>query len=237
LEIATSESHILSSECHHDVLKGGCLVCQFRADLKLPHLPEMVFPNNSITIRCKDQPEVFITFNALDALKEVNAETSPDVQVKSSTAWQQARSNKYDLHSGTSFDWTFTSEYQGTVQLFKISPTNTAIDVEKLKRRDPIVFYSHLTLYEDELADHGCAQMDIRVRVMPTYLFLLARFYLRIDEVLVRILDTRLFAERGKDFILREWTKREAKNVNNSNEIWQHLPVIESKTSKLVIPT
>lgn len=53
--------------------------------------------------------------------------------------------------------------------------------------------------------------MDIRVRVMPTYLFLLARFYLRIDEVLVRILDTRLFAERGKDFILREWTKREAK--------------------------
>lgn len=52
--------------------------------------------------------------------------------------------------------------------------------------------------------------MSVRVRVMPTFFFLLARFYLRVDGVLVRICDTRVFGERGSRFILREWTEREA---------------------------
>jgi hypothetical protein len=33
------------------------------------------------------------------------------------------------------------------------------IDYERLKRKDPIQFYTEITLYEDELADNGCAQV------------------------------------------------------------------------------
>ena len=36
---------------------------------------------------------------------------------------------------------------------------NVKINYEKLKRKDPIQFYSQIALYEDELADNGCAQV------------------------------------------------------------------------------
>ena len=56
------------------------------------------------------------------------------------------------------FDWTFTSEYAGTLGPdVRIEETDLKIDMEKLKRRDPIFFYTQLTMYEDELADHGCS--------------------------------------------------------------------------------
>lgn len=52
--------------------------------------------------------------------------------------------------------------------------------------------------------------MGLRVRVMPSMFFVLCRFYLRVDNVMVRTCDTRIFGEVGSDFILREWTMREA---------------------------
>ncbi|VDK51368.1 unnamed protein product [Cylicostephanus goldi] len=128
------------------------------------------------------------------------------------------------------FDWTFTSKYAGSVQnctvsyikfnyafleLFRswwqVEVTNDPIDLERLKRQEPIGFYAQVTLYEDELADHGTAQMSVRIRVMPDFFFVLMRFYLRIDRVLVRVCDTRLVGDNGKDYIIREWSLREAK--------------------------
>lgn len=58
--------------------------------------------------------------------------------------------------------------------------------------------------------------MSIRLRVMPACLFLLCRFYLRIDGVLVRICDTRLYKELDSDTFLRQWTRRELKLANSS---------------------
>ena len=42
-------------------------------------------------------------------------------------------------------------------------PTELGIDYELLKRPDPILFYDELTLYEDELADNGAAQLTVRL--------------------------------------------------------------------------
>lgn len=41
----------------------------------------------------------------------------------------------------------------------QVVPSDETISIEKLKRRDPINFYSQLMLYEDELADHGCSEV------------------------------------------------------------------------------
>lgn len=78
------------------------------------------------------------------------------------------------------FDWTFTSRYAGSVhgctvgdRLFiaifltkifrfaflKVESSDEMIDLERLKRQEPIGFYAQVTLYEDELADHGTAQV------------------------------------------------------------------------------
>lgn len=126
-----------------------------------------------------------------------------------------------------------------------LEETDKRIDVNKLKVREEILFYDDVTLYEDELADHGTAQYSVKVRVMPSSLFILARYYLRIDGVLARINDTRIYHELSERYILREYTNREAKlsTLNlpvwtflNPNELVNHLTLIRSEHEKLSLP-
>ncbi|KAJ3343237.1 hypothetical protein HDU93_009221 [Gonapodya sp. JEL0774] len=79
---------------------------------------------------------------------------------------------------------------------FKVISASTpipAIDYALLRRRDPILFFDEVPLYEDELADNGSTALLVKVRVMPHSFLLLLRHVLRIDHVLVRISDTRIF--------------------------------------------
>ena len=62
------------------------------------------------------------------------------------------------------FDWTFTTDYRGTVLGdLKVNTTDLRIDMEKLKQKEAILFFDEIHLYEDELADHGCASFSIKV--------------------------------------------------------------------------
>lgn len=58
--------------------------------------------------------------------------------------------------------------------------------MERLKEKEKILFYQELMLYEDELHDNGIAQCTVKIRVMPTSFFVLLRFFLRVDNVMVR---------------------------------------------------
>lgn len=127
----------------------------------------------------------------------------------------------------------------------EVETTEERIDVNKLKVREEILFYDDITLYEDELADHGSAQYSVKVRVMPRSLFILARFYLRVDGVLARINDTRIYHELNKKYLLREYTNREARlsslnlpiaTLVNPNELVNHLPLVNSCYQKLHLP-
>jgi type 2A phosphatase activator TIP41 len=85
-----------------------------------------------------------------------------------------------------------------------------AIPLAELTRPDPILFYAEVPLFEDELHDNGSSHLLVRVvrsffsfliylifngiqRVMPTCIFILARFTLRVDNVLFRTHDTRVY--------------------------------------------
>ncbi|KAJ7771142.1 TIP41-like family-domain-containing protein [Mycena maculata] len=67
------------------------------------------------------------------------------------------------------------------------------IPLAELTRPDPILFYAEVPLFEDELHDNGSSHLLVRVRVMPTCIFILARFTLRVDGVLFRTHDTRMY--------------------------------------------
>jgi len=47
--------------------------------------------------------------------------------------------------------------------------TTEAINLEILKRQDPILFYEDLVLFEDELADNGTSKVNVRIvsRLFP----------------------------------------------------------------------
>lgn len=108
-------------------------------------------------------------------------------------------------------------------------------------------------LYEDELADNGIAMLSAKVRVMPARLLLLCRFFMRLDDVVFRIRDTRVFVEFKTGEVIREYTEREEKfeavrekfagrrpedassAMRDANKLVEHLPVVEEKLEMLVV--
>lgn len=86
-----------------------------------------------------------------------------------------------------SYDWTYTTDYKGTLQrltrddlqfsqsaatdgksaVVSVEPTQERIDMEKLKVREPILWFEDVALYEDELHDHGVSAMSIKM--VPCY--------------------------------------------------------------------
>lgn len=89
------------------------------------------------------------------------------------------------------FDWTYTTDYRGTLTskggasfqvstaynlrlhrpwpttltccVLQVSETDERIDYEKLKKQEKIYFYDDVILYEDELADNGTAVLNVKV--------------------------------------------------------------------------
>jgi len=120
------------------------------------------------------------------------------------------------------FDWSLTTDYKGTI-LPKQSPTESdqglpslaattkQLPLALLSQPDPILFFSAIDLFEDELADNGMSLLTVKIRVMPQRLLLLCRFFLRLDGVIVRIRDTRVYIEFATGEVIREYTAREEK--------------------------
>lgn len=127
----------------------------------MDHLPEMVFPKNSLVIKHKNG--ALIEFNALDALKKVNFQMSPNMKVACAEEWQQTRPN--DTPPTKQFDWTFCTSYEGSVGDDFVVDANTElrIDLTKLMKRERILFYHDLTLYEDELHDNGISVCSVKI--------------------------------------------------------------------------
>lgn len=217
-------------------------------ELSMPSLPEMLFGDNVLRIQHTDG--YGIEFNAIDALKRVN-NMQDSVKVACAQEWQESRADsEHSKEVMKRYDWTYTTDYRGTfigddLQL-RVSETVERIDMEKLKAREQIMFFDDVLLFEDELHDHGVSMISVKIRVMPTSFFLLLRFFLRVDGVLIRINDTRLYHEAGKNYMLREFSTRESKiselqNVpaalyTDPNEISQHLTLKLTECEKLELP-
>ncbi|XP_012279673.1 TIP41-like protein [Orussus abietinus] len=246
--IKYTQSHILHSKCSKNDSGCGeddddaCQFCVFNRTLDLPHMPDMVFPNNILFLRHIDGAS--LEFNALDALKRVS-NGKINLQLACAEEWKESRSDTSEFleEKIKPFDWTFTTDYMGTASGFDIEETGERIDVEKLKRKDKILFYHDLTLFEDELHDNGIAVCSVKIRVMPSSFFVLLRYFLRVDNVMLRVHDTRIYHEFGQNYLLRESTAREAKVQDlrvppsfliDPSVIAPHLPLMKSFYHKLI---
>ncbi|KAA1134087.1 hypothetical protein PGTUg99_025220 [Puccinia graminis f. sp. tritici] len=116
------------------------------------------------------------------------------------------------------FDWTYTTTYCGTNHSSEIefnSPSDPrahgGIPLAVLSRPDPILFFDEVTLFEDELHDNGMASLQVKVRVMPTCIFALSRFFLRVDGVVFRLFDVRFYVDLQTNQIVREIKAKEMK--------------------------
>lgn len=71
------------------------------------------------------------------------------------------------------------------------------IPLHKLGQENVIKFYHQGSIYEDELDDNGLCHYDYKFRSMENSWFALIRCYLRIDEVVLLVLDTRIYWEES----------------------------------------
>ncbi|XP_057495168.1 TIP41-like protein [Actinidia eriantha] len=253
--------------CNRPILNSPHLQ-QWECKLQTSHLPEMVFGDSSLALKHINSGTK-IHFNAFDALIGWKEEALPPVEVPAAAKWK-FRSKPFQ-QAILNYDYTFTTPYCGS-ETREISEQlgsdvtsdegncclywedcNEQIDVAALASKEPILFYEEVILYEDELADNGVSLLTVKVRVMPTSWFLLLRFWLRVDGVLMRLRDTRMycvFATSTPPIILREICWREATfqdlsakgyssdsaAYNDPSIISQRLPMIMHKTQKLKIP-
>lgn len=121
----------------------------------------MVFDKNQLTLTHASGAR--IEFNALDALKNVK-NCQQQLQVACATAWKQSRQNEVKLDEIKPYDWSFATDYQGTFNdKVRCEDTDEKIDIFKLMRKERILFYHELTLFEDELHDHGIATCSVKI--------------------------------------------------------------------------
>jgi len=181
-------------------------------------VPEMIFGDNFVEVEHL-RSGWKLNFNTFDALNRVSKSADGMLQVAYSKEWQKDRQHH---HQGIKevvkpFDWSYSTDYRGTthatatpqVQWETADKSKTPIRADLLARPDPILFYDDVTLYEDELADNGIAVMSCKIRVMPERLLLLSRFFLRLDGVIVRLRDTRVYIELGSRLVIRQYTAKE----------------------------
>ncbi|EFX00093.1 tor signaling pathway protein [Grosmannia clavigera kw1407] len=189
-------------------------------------IPEMIFGDNEVAL-CHVPTGWTIRFCAADALDAVDKTGRDRLQVAHAGDW--ARSRETSAAAGIAdvrpYDWSYSTTYTGTEgwedktdgtdgqpQPPKphLSPSSAALPLDLLRRRDPIVFHDDVILYESELDDNGISVLRVKIRVMPQRLLLLCRLYMRLDHVIVRVRDTRVYVDFASDRVLREYTAREA---------------------------
>ncbi|KZP20123.1 type 2A phosphatase activator TIP41 [Athelia psychrophila] len=182
-------------------------------------LPEMPFGNNYLSLehRSSGWKYAFSTSEALQCVK--NGElTAGDggVKVGYADAWLKSRTDPGSAMPMPKtaptkpYDWTYTTTYAGhpsggdslepsdEPDSWPWAPADSEnlshhIPMAELTRPDPILFYAEIPLFEDELHDNGSSSLLVRIRVMPTCIFVLSRFTLRVDNVLFRTHDTRVY--------------------------------------------
>lgn len=185
----------------------------FESILHIP-VPEMIFGNNKVEV-LNNATGFHLIFNSLDALKTVSLDPTDLIKVSYANDWFKSRQHRHQdneevvLEVFRPYDWTYTTNYLGTeLQIPEpgfVRDDTFQIPTDKLTRRDPILFFDDITLFEDELADNGMSTLNIKIRVMPECMLILQRLFVRVDEVLVRVHDTRLYVDFADGLIVREY--------------------------------
>lgn len=218
--------------------------------------PEMIFGDNFVSI--SHPPTGFsITFDAFGALDRVDKTGEKRLKVSYSQAWHESREETHEIKEVVKpFDWSYTTDFKGRLATsgpqLQAAPEDKTIPTELLKRPDPILFFDDVILYEDELADNGIAMLSVKIRVMPQRLLLLQRFFMRLDDVLLRVRDTRVYVDFGTKEVVREYLEKEEKYdvvkqslasrrddvaaiLRDPNQVAELLPVVKRDVESAVL--
>lgn len=188
-------------------------------------MPEMIFGDNLVSVA--HAPSGWsISFTTPDALDAVDKTDKHMLKVAYARDWESTREGTTQKIKEVvkPYDWSYSTTYSGTetaTRDAKLTESNDIIPIELLKRRDPILFFDEVVLYESELDDNGISIYSAKLRVHENRMLLLCRLFMRLDNVIVRIRDTRIYVDFETEQVIREYTAKEASfgDVKNVGEI------------------
>lgn len=175
-------------------------------------MPEMIFGENIVGI--EHLPSGWsLKFNTPDALDAVDKTDRHMLKVAYARDWESTREGTTQgiKEVVKPYDWSYSTTYTGSVDpsAKQFAPTENMIPIELLKRRDPILFFDEVMLYESELDDNGISIFSVKVRVHEKRMLLLCRLFMRLDNVILRIRDTRVYVDFDTDEVIREYSAQE----------------------------
>ncbi|OAQ96661.1 hypothetical protein LLEC1_01449 [Akanthomyces lecanii] len=204
-------------------------------------IPEMIFGDNLVSLTHVPTGWA-ISFTAPDALDAVDKTDRHMLKVAYARDWESTREGTTQKIKEVvrPYDWSYSTTYMGTETPAgngsKLLESKDAIPIDLLKRRDPMLFFDDVVLYESELDDNGISKYNVKLRVHEHRMLLLCRLFMRLDNVIVRIRDTRVYADFMGDEVIREYTEKEASFDDVKNALYRSGRLPDSITSDLRDP-
>lgn len=173
-------------------------------------LPEMVFPTAHVAI---EGHGFWLSWDVVDALEEwakahheiaIHSRISNNgvsvLRAKDANLWDSKRKHgaaTKDVSSIFHYDWTYSTPFCGKVEGGDwVELDESGMRISLLTDQSvPILFFDEIILYEDDMHDNGQCQYNIKIRVMPSCAYVLARLYVLVDNVIVRTRETRLLVD------------------------------------------
>ena len=194
--------------------------------LHINHLPEIFYGFNRLFLINKTKNFCY-EFNPLQMLSLANYTQRKKLLKEKEIYYipNQAKS-QYSKTDDTKNeeDWSFSSPYMGHItsinnspmskyypeiketKVFKKEKTNIKYPETKVEN---VLNYNQIHFFEDELGDIGFSEGKIGFGVMNECFLGLMRCYLRVDNMVVRNIDTKIYHKFGDNYIIRNFLVKE----------------------------
>ena len=203
------------------------LLCRNNVEHKLyiSHLPEIFYGFNRLFLVNKSKNFSY-EFNPLQMLSLINYTVRKKLLKEKEIYYIpiQAKSQYSKIKDNIDEDWSYSSPYMGHITSIPNSDINKFYsDIKENKKfkikESKIVFpetkvnnmlnYNQVHFFEDELGDIGFSEGKIGFGVMEDCFLGLMRCYLRVDNMIVRNIDTKIYHKFGDDYIIRNFNVKE----------------------------
>ena len=202
--------------------------------IKVKHLPEIFNGYNRLFIINSEYNFVY-EFSPIQMLNLSNYEMRKNYLDNKKIYYNPSEVKTKIPNLENDNDWTFSSCYMGNICNINNSEVKNLYDISNLKEKNfkceidnnikmPILgketkikHYIEIELYEDEFGDNGICETRLRLYIMENCFSLLLRCYLRVDNIIVRNINTKIFYQFGDNFIIRNFSVKEMPYLDLKN--------------------
>ena len=194
--------------------------------LYISHLPEICYGFNRLFLVNKSKNFVY-EFTPFQMLSLTNNNIRKKLLKEKEIYYipNKAKSQYTRSEEGSNeVDWSFSSPYMGHItsinnseinkfypdmkstKKFEIKKSNNTFPETKVEK---MLNYNQIHFFEDELGDIGFSEGKIGFGIMEDCFLGLMRSYLRVDNMVVRNIDTKIYYKFGDNHIIRNFTVKE----------------------------